>query len=188
MTDTLVGSQRATAAIEVRDLRAHYVSDAYGIRRTVQAVDNVSMSIRPGEVYGIAGESGCGKTTLLKLLLGLIVPPLRVIHGAIQYRVNDTAIDVLSLDDAELRALRWRVVSYVPQGSMHVLNPVGKVRHVPRFRRRAQTAVGGARRFVRAPVPVRAGAAAISARRVSAPALGRHAPARDDCAGDDPVA
>ena len=94
----------------------------------MQAVDNVSMSIRPGEVYGIAGESGCGKTTLLKLLLGLIVPPLRVIHGAIQYRVNDTEIDVLSLDDAELRALRWRVVSYVPQGSMHVLNPVRKVR------------------------------------------------------------
>jgi peptide/nickel transport system ATP-binding protein len=57
-------------ALRVEGLWAHYVTDAYGVRRTVHAVDDVSLRVRQGEVYGIAGESGCGKTTLLKVLLG----------------------------------------------------------------------------------------------------------------------
>lgn len=113
---------------EATDLTAHYVVDAFGQKRTVQAVDQVSLAIRRDEVFGIAGESGCGKSTLLKALLGAIAPPLTVLAGSVSYHLNGKPVDILRLPDEDLRALRWRVVSYVPQGSMHVLNPVRRVR------------------------------------------------------------
>ena len=117
-----------TAIAEVRDLRAYYVTDAYGVHRTVRAVDDVTLAVREGEVFGIAGESGCGKSTLLKVLLGMVTPPLRVVAGSVRYRVNGQELDVLRIGEPDRRALRWRVVSYIPQGSMHVLNPVRRVR------------------------------------------------------------
>ena len=58
--------------IETNNLRAYYVTNAYGVERTVKAVDDITLRIQEGEVYGIAGESGCGKTTLLRILLGRI--------------------------------------------------------------------------------------------------------------------
>ena len=60
--------------VEVENLRAYYITQAYGVKRTVKAVDGISMTIREGEVYGIAGESGCGKTTVGKAILQLIKP------------------------------------------------------------------------------------------------------------------
>ncbi|MEZ4639584.1 MAG: ATP-binding cassette domain-containing protein [Caldilineaceae bacterium] len=59
-----------TNIIEVQDLKAYYITHAYGVERTVKAVDGVSLSVKAGEVYGIAGESGCGKSSLLKVMLG----------------------------------------------------------------------------------------------------------------------
>ena len=50
--------------IETNDLRAYYITQAYGVERTVKAVDGITLRIKEGEVYGIAGESGCGKSTL----------------------------------------------------------------------------------------------------------------------------
>jgi peptide/nickel transport system ATP-binding protein len=98
------------------------------VHRTVKAVDNVSLAIRENEIYGIAGESGCGKSTLLKVLLGMITPPLTIVGGSVTYDFGHGAIDVLTLSEAELRAMRWKEVSYIPQGSMHVLNPVRRIR------------------------------------------------------------
>ncbi len=117
----------AVDVAEVRDLRAYYVTRTANVQRTVRAVDDISLQIHEGEVYGIAGESGCGKSTLLKVLLGMLTPPLTVIGGSVHYRVEGRDVDVLALSDAELRAMRWKVVSYIPQGSMHVLNPVSKI-------------------------------------------------------------
>jgi len=128
VTETLARAEQATAIAEVRDLHAHYVTDSGAVRRTVRALDDISLLIREGEVFGIAGESGCGKTTLLKVLLGMLTPPLRVVGGAVRYRVDGREIDILSLSEAEQRAMRWSVVSYIPQGSMHVLNPVRRIR------------------------------------------------------------
>jgi peptide/nickel transport system ATP-binding protein len=59
----------------------------------------------------------------------MLTPPLTVIGGSVRYRVDGEDIDVLALSDAELREMRWKVVSYIPQGSMHVLNPVSKIRN-----------------------------------------------------------
>ncbi len=67
--------------VEVENLRAYYITQAYGVKRTVKAVDGISMTIREGEVYGIAGESGCGKSTLLRVLMAAHQPPLTVVEG-----------------------------------------------------------------------------------------------------------
>src|SRR5689334_19831721 len=113
---------------DINSLRAYYITEAYGVHRTVKAVDNVSLAIRENEIYGIAGESGCGKSTLLKVLLGMVTPPLTIVGGSVAYDFGDGALDALALSPAELRALRWTEVSYIPQGSMHVLNPVRRIR------------------------------------------------------------
>ena len=139
--------------LRTEQLKAFYVLDVYGTQKVVKAVDGVDLDIRENEVYGIAGESGCGKTTLLKALAAAIEPPLRLIGGKVIYRVatgdevNAEPLSLLSMPDAAVdryltdgeidvaclsaeakRRLRWRYISYVPQGSMSVLNPVAKLK------------------------------------------------------------
>jgi peptide/nickel transport system ATP-binding protein len=116
------------AVASVRDLRAYYTTRISSVVRAVRALEDISLDIREGEIYGIAGESGCGKSTLLKVLLGMIAPPLSIVSGSVRYRLDDRDLDILALSERELRQLRWSFVSYIPQGSMHVLNPVGKIR------------------------------------------------------------
>ncbi|HEY1295810.1 MAG TPA: ABC transporter ATP-binding protein [Chloroflexota bacterium] len=113
---------------EVRDLRAAYLTEAYGVHRAVYALESINLTIKSGEILGIAGESGCGKTTLVKLLLGTVTPPLTVLEGSVHYYVDGQDIDVLALSDVQRRAMSWSIVSYIPQGSMHVLNPVRRIR------------------------------------------------------------
>ena len=118
----------ATTVAEVRDLRAYYITRTSNVHRTVRAIDDVSLQVHEGEVYGIAGESGCGKSTLLKLLLGLITPPLTIVNGSVHYWLDGRDVDVAAISEQERRAMRWKFVSYIPQGSMHVLNPVRRIR------------------------------------------------------------
>jgi peptide/nickel transport system ATP-binding protein len=118
-----------TSIIEAVNLRAHYISNAYGVERTVKAVDNITIQVKAGEIYGIAGESGCGKSTLLKVLLGAHRPPLTVVDGSVKYHFGGRELDVLAMDDDTRSEIRWREVSYIPQGSMHVLNPVRRIRN-----------------------------------------------------------
>lgn len=117
-----------TSIVEADHLKAYYITQAYGVERTVKAVDNISIHVTEGEVYGIAGESGCGKSTLLKVLLGAHQPPLTVVGGTVKYRLDRQEIDILSAGENDRRDLRWKQVSYIPQGSMHVLNPVRRIR------------------------------------------------------------
>ena len=114
--------------VETKNLKAYYVTKAFGVERTVKAVDDISIAIQEGEVYGIAGESGCGKSTLLKILLGSYDPPLQVVEGSITYHLDGKEIDAESMTLDEKRDLRWKTISYIPQGSMHVLNPVRRIR------------------------------------------------------------
>jgi peptide/nickel transport system ATP-binding protein len=113
---------------ETKNLKGYYITQAYGVERTVQAVDDISIQIKQGEIYGIAGESGCGKSTLLKILLGAHRSPLTVVGGSVTYYFDGQEVDVLSLTEKNSKSVRWRKVSYIPQGSMHVLNPVRRIR------------------------------------------------------------
>jgi peptide/nickel transport system ATP-binding protein len=114
--------------LETNNLRAYYVTQAYGVKRTVKAVDGISMAVRENEVYGIAGESGCGKSTLLKVLLSMLTPPLTVMEGDVVYDNGFQKQNLLTIPEAQLRDMRWKEISYLPQGSMFVLNPVRLVR------------------------------------------------------------
>jgi peptide/nickel transport system ATP-binding protein len=116
-----------TVAIEANNLKAYYITEAFGVRRTVQAVDDISLQIHEGEVYGIAGESGCGKSTLLKVLLGSYKPPLTIVGGSVTYHLDGREFNSATFTEAEQHDMRWKKISYIPQGSMHVLNPVRRI-------------------------------------------------------------
>ncbi len=116
------------AILRTENLKAYYLLDMRGGQKVVKAVNDVNLEIKENEVYGIAGESGCGKTTLLKTLYTAIDPPLRLVGGKIYYCPSGVEIDVTTLSAEEKRKLRWEIISYVPQGSMSVLNPVQKLK------------------------------------------------------------
>jgi peptide/nickel transport system ATP-binding protein len=118
--------------LRTEQLKAFYILDVHGTQKVVKAVNEVELEIRENEVYGIAGESGCGKTTLLNTLVAAVDPPLRLVDGYVFYYVNGEAVDVNALDPETRRRLRWEYISYVPQGSMSVLNPVIKLRETYR--------------------------------------------------------
>src|SRR5215211_1749797 len=104
--------------LRTEQLKAFYLLEMQGTQKTVKAVNEVDLRIYEDEIYGIAGESGCGKTTLLKALFNDIVLPLRLIDGKIYYRINDNEVDVTGLSAEDKRKLRMEYISYVPQGSM----------------------------------------------------------------------
>lgn len=114
--------------LKTENLKAYYITEIFGVKRTVKAVDGVSISINNNEIFGIAGESGCGKSTLIKTLLGIIKPPLTVLGGDVNYNIGDKRFNILTLSQKELKNIRWEYVSYIPQSSMSVLNPVRRIR------------------------------------------------------------
>src|SRR5512139_1300442 len=116
------------ALLTVENLCAYYRTEIYGISRTVRAVDGVSFDLFPNEIYGVAGESSCGKTTLIKVISGNVKPPLKVKSGSVNYHFWANDVDMLRISQEDLRRnVRWKEISYVMQGSMSVLNPVRKI-------------------------------------------------------------
>lgn len=115
------------AILKAENLKSFYILDIYGRKQIVQAVNGVSLEVEENEIYGIAGESGCGKSTLVKVLYGMLEPPLTLIDGNVFYRKNGEFISIFTLSEEEIQDLRWKFISYIPQGSMNVLNPVIKI-------------------------------------------------------------
>lgn len=121
-------AEQKTVILRTENLQASYMLEMQGTKKVVQAVNDVNLEIYENEIYGIAGESGCGKTTLLKTLFNEVVPPLRLVNGRICYRIKDADVDVTGLSAEEKRKLRMEYISYIPQGSMSVFNPVLKIK------------------------------------------------------------
>jgi peptide/nickel transport system ATP-binding protein len=113
--------------LEIRDVRIYYTS----VRGDYKVVDGVSFDVRKDEVLGLAGESGCGKSTLVEGILRLIVPPGEIKTGTVSSPEIGQDVagngNLLSLSEEQFRQVRWRDISYIPQGSMNSLNPVMKV-------------------------------------------------------------
>ncbi|MCY1047438.1 dipeptide/oligopeptide/nickel ABC transporter permease/ATP-binding protein [Corallococcus sp. bb12-1] len=102
--------------LSVQDLSIDYATEKGASR----VVDTVSFDLAPGEVFGLAGESGSGKSTIGSALLGLLPSSARITQGRILFN----GMDVTALEGAGLRAFRWRQVSMVFQSAMSALNPV----------------------------------------------------------------
>jgi peptide/nickel transport system ATP-binding protein len=103
--------------LTVKGLSVDYVTADGG---HVRAVDNVSFSIEAGQSFGLAGESGCGKSTIAYSLMRLHRPPALISSGQI---VLDNQ-DLLSMSEKELQQFRWKEVAMVFQSAMNCLNPV----------------------------------------------------------------
>lgn len=106
--------------LEVDGLRTYFTLQS----GTVKAVDGVSFRLEYGEALGIAGESGCGKTTTALSLVRILPGNGRIVDGSIRLM----GIDLVPKTDDQLRRYRWREISIVFQGAMNALNPVRRVR------------------------------------------------------------
>ena len=115
-----------TPVLQVEDLRVQFPLD----EGLVRAVDGVSFDVHPGQVVGIVGESGCGKSVTMKAILQIVEPPGRIVGGRILFR-NDSESPVdlarLSPKSAELRAIRGAEIALIPQEPMAAFSPVHSV-------------------------------------------------------------
>jgi len=93
----------------------------------VYAVNKVDFCVEDDEIFGIAGESGCGKSTLLKVMYDLIEYPLEITEGEVILHGRNEDGTKTRYGIGEIKEQRWKEISYVPQGAMHVLNPVKRI-------------------------------------------------------------
>jgi peptide/nickel transport system ATP-binding protein len=106
------------SVLSVRDLEVTYATQA----GPIPAVRGVSFDIDKGEVLGLAGESGCGKSTVVNAILRLL-PAGATTSGEVLLNGED----VLAMKAGRLRAVRWTGASVIFQGAMHALNPVQRI-------------------------------------------------------------
>ena len=112
--------------LSVRDLRVSFFLD----EGVVRAVDGLSFDVFPGQVLGIVGESGCGKSVAMKAILQLVEPPGRIVSGEILFQPSsDPAVDIARLAPrgAPMRAIRGAEIALIPQEPMAAFSPVHSV-------------------------------------------------------------
>jgi oligopeptide/dipeptide ABC transporter ATP-binding protein len=119
-----MGNTERSPLLSVRDLRTHFPMD----EGVVKAVDGVSFDVSTGQVYGIVGESGCGKSVTVKSILRIVEPPGRIVGGSILLHRRDGSdpVDLARLDprtDA-MHAIRGAEIALIPQEPMASFSPV----------------------------------------------------------------
>ncbi|MDC5805551.1 ABC transporter ATP-binding protein [Vibrio europaeus] len=113
---TSTHAYHADPIIKIRDLCVDYITDTGDFN----AVKSVSFDIGKGETFGLAGESGCGKSTIAFAINRLHKPPAFISGGEIHFEGQD----LLRLSDKDLGAIRWSEIAMVFQSAMNSLNPV----------------------------------------------------------------
>jgi peptide/nickel transport system ATP-binding protein len=107
--------------LSIVNLAAYYQTPT----EPVKAVDGVSFDVAENEIFGIAGESACGKSTLALTMIKLLKPPAYIVGGQVLFK----GTDIINMPVRDLRKIRWKEISYIPQSSMNALNPVAKVKN-----------------------------------------------------------
>jgi peptide/nickel transport system permease protein len=128
-------SQEKGALLEVQHLSINYINEG---KPAARAVEDISFTLNKGELIGLVGESGCGKTTLMLALLRLLPSAGQIVDGKVFFNGRD----LTALDEVEINSVRWKEISIVFQGAMNALNPVrtvgdqiaeAVVKHMPDF-------------------------------------------------------
>jgi oligopeptide/dipeptide ABC transporter ATP-binding protein len=114
-----VGASDKEITLEVKNLKVYYATPTGDVR----AVDDVSFHVYKGEILGLVGESGCGKTTTAMAILRMVQPPGRIVGG----NVLLDSLDLVGLNESALREVRWNTLALIPQGAMNSLNPVMRI-------------------------------------------------------------
>ncbi|HSM89675.1 MAG TPA: ABC transporter ATP-binding protein [Desulfobacterales bacterium] len=128
------------ALLSIRSLETHFFSAG----RVIRALDGISFEIQEGEVFGLVGETGCGKSvTALSILRLIPFPPGKIVAGSIRFKDKD----ILSLSPDQMRAFRGKEISMIFQEPMTSLNPVFRIgeqmREVIMLHQRLGKAVAG---------------------------------------------
>jgi oligopeptide/dipeptide ABC transporter ATP-binding protein len=115
-----IKKDEAPILLEVRELSVNYLSEG---KPSARAVEKVSFQLHEGELMGLVGESGCGKTTLMLALLRLLPAAGQIVSGKAYF----TNKDLTSMSESEITDIRWKGISIIFQGAMNALNPVRTV-------------------------------------------------------------
>jgi len=113
-------SIKTPVILEVQNLSINYVTDG---KPPARAVENVSFQLHEGELMGLVGESGCGKTTLIMALNRLLPSAGQIVGGNVLFN----NVDLTTASEDELSDIRWSGISIIFQGAMNALNPVRTV-------------------------------------------------------------
>ncbi len=110
--------------LEVKNLTVHF----YTYAGVVKAIERVSFDVYRGETFALVGETGCGKSVTARAITQLIESPGRIVEGEVYYHKNGKSVDLLKLDEEEIRDYRGKEIAYIfqdPQSSLDPLYSIG---------------------------------------------------------------
>jgi peptide/nickel transport system ATP-binding protein len=120
MTQSTLNFDDDAPILEVSEVTVSYETRDHG---TVTAVDEVSFTVSNDEIFGLVGESGCGKSTVAKAVLNLLPQNGTISSGSVRFK----GVDITDLSREEMNQLRWEHISVISQGAMNALNPVHRI-------------------------------------------------------------